>query len=232
MLTKGQLKRVFKGIASVMFQKENIFPELSDAAEFSNQSTYVVGDKVSYNGKYYVNKTAITTAGAWDASKWTEIGSADLSNITLAPDYDLPVHIDDLTLNEGDATINHYKIFGDDSDWVATATKGDFEITLVVPTLHTKVLELAYGADNVMAATAKLNSDTYEGVGFDMKKTEVQGTMILMNEAKDAILILSNVVLWASLVMANASTEPVGVKFAGTLEANEGPDVLFLRKKK
>ncbi|MBR2248047.1 MAG: hypothetical protein IJ880_13675 [Bacilli bacterium] len=41
------------------------------APAFSATSTYAVGDEVSYNGANYRCKTAIETAAAWDASKWT-----------------------------------------------------------------------------------------------------------------------------------------------------------------
>lgn len=47
--------------------------------EFSTSKTYSVGDMVkkteSSTTKYYVCKTAITTAGQWDVSKWTELDS-------------------------------------------------------------------------------------------------------------------------------------------------------------
>ena len=42
------------------------------AAAFSTSATYAVGDHVTYNGKYYVCSTAVSTAGSWDSSKWTE----------------------------------------------------------------------------------------------------------------------------------------------------------------
>ena len=41
------------------------------AEAFSTTKTYAVGDMVSYSGRNYVCKTAIETAGAWDASDWT-----------------------------------------------------------------------------------------------------------------------------------------------------------------
>ena len=40
------------------------------AEAFSTTKTYAVGDRVSYNGANYNCKTAIETAGAWDATKW------------------------------------------------------------------------------------------------------------------------------------------------------------------
>lgn len=43
----------------------------SAAPAFSTSSTYAVGEHVTYNGGLYRCTTAVTTAGAWDASKWT-----------------------------------------------------------------------------------------------------------------------------------------------------------------
>lgn len=43
----------------------------SAAPEFQVYNTYAVGDHVTYNGALYRCTTAVTTAGAWDASKWT-----------------------------------------------------------------------------------------------------------------------------------------------------------------
>ena len=44
-----------------------------DAPEFSATSTYSVGDYVTHETKVYKCTTAITTAAAWDATKWTEV---------------------------------------------------------------------------------------------------------------------------------------------------------------
>ena len=148
----------------------------------------------------------------------------------MEPEYDLPVHLDDLSLSEGDPTINHYKIFGQDADWTATATKGEFTIKFVVPTKDTDVMKLAYGDDAVVDAKATMDGVSYKGIGISLKKHEVNGTMVFMNEAKDQILILSNVSLWASQKYEKAASEPYAVQFDGTMTATDGPDVLFLKK--
>ena len=43
------------------------------APKFSTSSTYAVGDYVQYEGEFYKCKTAISTAGAWDSTKWDKI---------------------------------------------------------------------------------------------------------------------------------------------------------------
>ena len=43
------------------------------APKFSTSSTYAVGDYVQYEGEIYKCKTAVSTAGSWDASKWDKV---------------------------------------------------------------------------------------------------------------------------------------------------------------
>lgn len=44
-----------------------------DAPAFSTSATYAVGDYVTYETKTYKCTTAVSTAGAWDSTKWTEV---------------------------------------------------------------------------------------------------------------------------------------------------------------
>lgn len=44
-----------------------------DAPEFSTTKTYPAGSYVTHENKVYTNAAAIETAGAWNASNWTEI---------------------------------------------------------------------------------------------------------------------------------------------------------------
>ena len=44
-----------------------------DAEAFDASKTYAVGDVVTYQNKTYKCKTAISTAAAWDSTKWDEI---------------------------------------------------------------------------------------------------------------------------------------------------------------
>lgn len=47
------------------------------ADEFSTSSTYAVGEYVRRGGIMYRCTTAVTTAGAWNASNWTEVNIGD-----------------------------------------------------------------------------------------------------------------------------------------------------------
>lgn len=47
------------------------------ATAYSPSARYAVGDMVTYDGKLYTCKTAITTAEAWNAAHWTEVTVGD-----------------------------------------------------------------------------------------------------------------------------------------------------------
>ena len=47
------------------------------ADEFSTSSTYEVGEYVRRGGVMYRCITAVTTAGAWDSTKWVEVNIGD-----------------------------------------------------------------------------------------------------------------------------------------------------------
>ena len=47
------------------------------ATAYSPSARYAVGDMVTYDGKLYTCKTAITTAEAWNSSHWTEVTVGD-----------------------------------------------------------------------------------------------------------------------------------------------------------
>lgn len=51
-----------------------LYPSLG-ASAFSTSRTYAVGDFVIYDGKTYRCITAVSTAGAWDSTKWEEYES-------------------------------------------------------------------------------------------------------------------------------------------------------------
>lgn len=160
-----------------------------------------------------------------------EVDLDQAGKITLAPEYDLPVTVDTLQVNQDDPTVNHYKVIGLDGDWTSSATLGDMTIQFTVPTKATDVLKMAYGEDAVKESVqASLDSQNYEGVALTIKKKKVTGTFILINEEKDQIMIMSGVALWARPLYENPGTEPFALQFTGTMETSGNPNFAWLKK--
>lgn len=160
-------------------------------------------------------------------------------SITMAPEYELPVTVDTLSISQDDPTINHYKVHGLGTDWVSSSEPGDATIEFTVPTIHNDVLTLAYGPDAVASVSATVSdatgavksaSGSYTGKSVKLSNTKVTGCIALLNDEGNKLLIVNNVALYASPVYDNASTEPFAIKFSGTIETGSGASMYFLTK--
>ena len=76
------------------------FTAQSIAPLFSTSSTYAVGDYVIYSGQLYRCTTAITTAAAWDASKWAAVGV--ITDLTAATQATAQLHLGFYLDSDGD----------------------------------------------------------------------------------------------------------------------------------
>ena len=165
----------------------------------------------------------------------------DLSQATLSitPEYDLPVAVDTLQISQEDPTVNHYKVIGLDGDWTSSATLGNMNIKFTVPTKAKEVLQLAYGEDAVREITKLTintgdadidNAQGYHGVSLSLKKKKVTGTFVLVDEAKENLMIITNVALWAKPLYENPGTEPFAIQFTGTMEGAGSQSIAWLKK--
>lgn len=184
--TKTQLKDVFAGLSSIMFQSSNI----------------------------------VLAEGA---------------TLSILPELELPVHIDDLSINQDEPDINHYKVHGLNADWCSTATPGDVSISMLVPTMHDNVISVFYGTGVSVSATTTeagaLVAGTFSGKAYSLEAKKISGSVILLNDEKNKLFVIANASLWASLVYENGSTDPIAVRLTGTIEAaTSGADIALLEK--
>lgn len=166
---------------------------------------------------------------------WYQATELDLSNLTglsISPQYDVPVKVDTITLEQGDPTIDHYKVIGLPGDWVTSAEAGDIDLSFRVPTKHTDVLKMAYGNDAVKEnVTATVDGESFEGTGLVLAQKKIDGTFIFVNEDKTKLLILTNVSLWAKPVLDQDAKGVFAIDFNGSIESDGvNPDILFLTK--
>lgn len=163
------------------------------------------------------------------------VASGETPAITIAPDYELPVTVDTLQTTGGEPTINHYKVIGQDGDWTSSSTPGEWTVQFTVPTLHTDVLKFAFGESNVKilgtitAADFAEAGKHWEGVGVGLESKKITCSLVIMNGAKDKMVIFRNVDLWAH-VMKEANGNPYCVQFNGTVVSDGSDDMMILKK--
>lgn len=169
------------------------------------------------------------------SSMWyqaTELDLSSLEGINITPDYDVPVKVDTITLEQGDPSLEHYKVIGLPGDWITSSEAGDIDLSFRVPTKHNDILKLAYGNDAVQdIASATVSGETYKGTALTLVQKKIDGTFILVNESKDKLLVLANTTLWAKPVLDQDAKGVFALDFNGTIESDgTSPDILFLEK--
>lgn len=97
-----------------------LYPAVGTVPMFSASKTYSAGDMVSYDGKKYVAKEAVT-AGAWDSTKWDEYES----------DYLKGVAWNGLTAyTETPSGAEETKLYADDIKYLSMRSAEDFGATV------------------------------------------------------------------------------------------------------
>ena len=154
---------------------------------------------------------------------------ADLSKTTLdiTADLELPVEVDSLKATMQDPTINHYKVIGLAGDWATTSELGDFNVEFVVPSKAKDLLAAMFGNDAVSDLTkvtlktgdTDLDATTgFTGVALEPKKFKIQGTIVIVDDTKTNVMVITNIALYATLQWDETGTKPVAFKFSGSIE--------------
>lgn len=166
---------------------------------------------------------------------------ADLSKTTLdiTPDLELPVEVDSLKATMEDPTVNHYKVMGLAGDWATTSELGDFSVEFVVPSKAKDLLTSMFGSDAVSDLTkltlktgdTDLDATTgFTGTALELKKFKIQGTIIIVDETKANLMVITNIALYATMQWDETGTKPVAFKFSGSIECAGKKSIAWLSK--
>ena len=166
----------------------------------------------------------------------------DLSvpTVEITPDVELPVEVDSLKASMADPSINHYKVIGLAGDWATTAELGDFNIEFVVPSKAKNLLNIMFGDDavgDITKLTLKQTGDTtldaetgFTGVALEPKKFKVKGTIVIVDDEKENLMVITNIALYATLLWDDTGSKPVAFKFAGSIEGAGKKSIAWLSK--
>ena len=58
----------------------------------------------------------------------------------------------------------------------------------------------------------------FTGVAVEPKKFKIKGTIVIVDEQKKNLMVITNIALYATLQWDNSGTEPVAFKFSGSIE--------------
>lgn len=159
------------------------------------------------------------------------------SNLALTVEMELPVEVDTLKATMDDPTINHYKVIGLSGDWATTAELGDFNVEFVVPSKAKELLTAMFGEDAVQDITATLSGTgdgqldvQYTGQSVETKLYKMRGTIVIVDEEKKNLMVVTNLSLYATMQYDDTGTKPVAFKFSGSVEGAGKKSVAWLTK--
>lgn len=168
------------------------------------------------------------------------ITDLSVSTVEITPDVELPVEVDSLKASMADPSINHYKVIGLAGDWATTAELGDFNIEFVVPSKAKDLLKIIFGDDAVGDLTKLTLKETgdatldavagFTGVALEPKKFKVKGTIVIVDDEKENLMVITNIALYATLQWDDTGTKPVAFKFAGSIEGAGKKSIAWLSK--
>lgn len=166
----------------------------------------------------------------------------DLSkaSVDITPEIELPVEVDSLKATMEDPSINHYKVIGLAGDWATTAELGDFNVEFVVPSKAKDLLKIMFGEDAITELTKvtlkgtgddTLDATTgFTGVAVEPKKFKIKGTIVIVDDEKENLMIVTNIALYATLQWDETGSKPVAFKFAGSIEGAGKRSIAWLTK--
>lgn len=168
------------------------------------------------------------------------ITDLSVATVEITPDVELPVEVDSLKASMEDPSINHYKVIGLAGDWATTAELGDFNIEFVVPSKANNLLKIMFGDDAVGELTKLTLKDTgdatldaaagFTGVALEPKKFKVKGTIVIVDDEKENLMVITNIALYATLQWDDTGSKPVAFKFAGSIEGAGKKSIAWLSK--
>lgn len=168
------------------------------------------------------------------------ITDLSVATVEITPEVELPVEVDSLKASMQDPTINHYKVIGLAGDWATTAELGDFNVEFVVPSKAKDLLKIMFGEDaitDLTKVTLKGTGDTaldaeagFTGVALEPKKFKVKGTIVIVDDEKENLMVITNIALYATLLWDETGSKPVAFKFAGSIEGAGKKSIAWLSK--
>ena len=184
---------------------------LADASGASNLQTLFAKVK-----NVYYNETPITKASFTSG---------------IECEIELPVLSDGVTLNTGDVDKTEIKLTTG-AIWVSRADKGDSDISFQVASIDGRIndLFLTKKASANVEGIEVMDLGTFAGDAYSLDVNKVTGSLVLTDDNKQTVIILTNVEMYASFTVADGDN-PAYFNVQVTPKDNtDGAAIILLHK--
>lgn len=179
------------------------------ADEYSNASTYVVGEYCRYDGQLYRCTTAITTAESWTPAHWTETNIGDeLDSIKVAINNKGRMYTTEpLTTLYTNVANDEFEVFSAAATMTSQLTDGDYSgLSYGFAVFHpqnnlVEVLAMATGASKIY--TCRISSDGTVSYACDVGVTAVTSGKVLYFTSVTVMAKTGNIVDFSNAAITN-----------------------------
>ena len=152
------------------------------------------------------------------------------ATVTEANMLEFPVSDDSgFNFDTGQASIEHFKVKGLNTDWVNTFTPGDGEITLEIPCNDTDIMQTCFGDAGVTASITLPNGFTVNGKSYLSGKAYASAQkavylgLLILNDTEDKVLFIKKAKFMARAIF-DGSNKPLCVVLNGAIAAGADTD--------
>lgn len=161
-----------------------------------------------------------------------QITASSLQASGVECELELPVISDGVTMNTGDADVTEIKLTTG-ATWVSRADKGDSDISFQVASIAGDIndLFLTKRASAAVTGVSIVGLDgTFGGDSYSLDVNKVVGSLVLTDDNRQTVLVLTNVEMYASLVVSDGDN-PAYFNVSVTPKDNtEGAAIIILHK--
>lgn len=150
------------------------------------------------------------------------------ADLLATADFAMPISADGVTFELGAPEITREKIT-EGRTWYTFGDKGDDNITMQVPSLHTDLNDLFYTKVGA-AKSAKIGDKTYSGQGYSTKVKKVQGAWVFRDKEHTVAVALPKTDNYANLVGATGDAKGYYNVAISTLEDAAGQDLIIFQE--
>ena len=160
------------------------------------------------------------------------ITTASMTASGIDCELEFPVISDGVTMNTGDADVTEIKLTTG-ATWVSRADKGDSDISFQVASIAGDINDLFLTKKTAATVTgvSVIGLDgTFGGDSYSLDVNKVTGSLVLTDDNRQTVLILTNVEMYASLVVSDGDN-PAYFNVSVTPKDNtEGAAIIILHK--
>lgn len=161
--------------------------------------------------------------------KSTEVTASSFADLDV--DMEFPVLSDGVTFDTGSADVTRIRLTTG-TLWTSRVSKGDPDISFQVATVDANVNQLFMEkVGDISAATTLVTGSDYAGASYKTDPKKVTGALIMFSEDKQTVIVLPNVEMYASLVVADGDNPAYYNLSVSNMPNSEGADIMILKKK-